>query len=63
MKSEFYINHDKFQNYSDKAVKWLTRSYKYKFESDEWKICRLKYSINKRKALKHIKQVTEYLND
>lgn len=61
MQSDFYINHNQFQFYSDKAIDWLINSWKYKWGSDEWKICRLKRNIYMKKALKHLKKCTKFL--
>ena len=52
--SNFYINSNKSIYYSNKAVKWFVNSLKYKFKSDEWKICRLKYNIYNKEATKYL---------
>ena len=62
-RSDFHIHCDKFQDYSDKLTDWFIRSFKYKQESDEWKICRLKCSILKRKSMEQLKKANNYLND
>ena len=58
--SEFYIHHDKFQDLSDKAVDFFIKSFKFEYESPEWKICRLKQSIYMKEALKHLKETQKY---
>lgn len=63
IKSDFYIEHDRFQDLSDKAIGWFVKSFKYDLGSDECKICRLKQDILMRKALKHLKNANEYLYD
>lgn len=61
--NNFYINHDKFQDYSNKATDWFIKSWKFKIDSDEWKICRLKKAIYEKKATEHLKLASEYLNE
>jgi hypothetical protein len=43
--SEFWINNDRCNFLIDSAMGWFVKSFKFKHESDEWKICRLKYKI------------------
>ena len=62
IKSEFYIYHNKFQDFSDKALDWFIRSWKYAYNSDEWKVCRLKQSILKRKAMEYLDKAGKELN-
>lgn len=54
--SEFYIYHDKFQDLSNKAIDWYIKSWKYKIDSDERTICRLKRNIYMREALSCLKK-------
>lgn len=54
MGSDFYIHHDKFQDLSDKAIDWYVKSFKFKYQSPEWQICRLKQQIYMNQALRHL---------
>lgn len=56
MRSEFYIYHNKFQDLSDKAIDWLIKSFKLKYRSLEWKVCRANYELLKNEAMKHLKE-------
>ena len=56
MTNDFYIFHNKFQDYANKALDFYLKSGKFKYESDEWKICRLKQSIYNREAYKYLKK-------
>ena len=62
MNSNFHINHKKYQSLEDQALGWFIKSWKYPVGSDEWKICRLKQSILRRQALKHLGQIQEALH-
>ena len=57
MKTDFYIFHNKFQHYSDRSIDWYIKSWKYKYKSDEWKICRLKMSIYMKESMKNLKKM------
>ena len=46
-----YIAHDKFQEYSNKALDWYIKSWMYDPEGEEYQICLLKQSILKKKAI------------
>ena len=59
MKDSFYINHNKFQNYSDKAIDWYLKSRKFKRNSDEWQICILKKRIYNKEAIKYLKKAVK----
>jgi len=60
--SNFYINHNKFQEYSDKAIDWFLRSCEFKHGSDEWLICRLKRKIFMKKALQQLQLARKCLD-
>lgn len=55
-KSDFYIHHDKFQELSDKATDYFIKSWKFKTNSPEWQICRLKRQIYWKQAIKHLNE-------
>ena len=61
IRSEFYIEHDKFQDLSDKAMEWFVKSFKYPAGSDEYKICHLKSNLYMREALNHLKKAEKEL--
>lgn len=48
---------DEIEKYNDKALDWYFRSLKFKRNSDEWMICRLKFKIYKRKAVGFAKKL------
>ena len=50
IKSDFYIAHARFQDLSNKALDWFIRSWNFKVNSDEWRVCLLKQKILNRKA-------------
>ncbi len=45
---------DEFEKYHNQALDWYFRSLTFKWESDEWKVCRLKYQIYRRKAFSYV---------
>jgi hypothetical protein len=61
MKGDFYICQDYFHKYEDLAVDWLLRSFRKKYGSDEWQICRLKYRLFRKKSLAYLKESLKYL--
>ena len=61
--NEFHIQCAKFHDYSDRAIDWFIKSRKYKYGSDEWKVCRIKHKMLNKKAMKHLKSTEEYLNE
>jgi len=52
--TDFYINHDKFQDLSNKAIDWTIKSWKFRHNSPEWKVCKLKREIFMRDALEYL---------
>lgn len=52
MKDSFVINFKRFIKYSEEATGWFVKSLKFKPESEEQQICRLKGKISDREALK-----------
>ena len=56
MTNNFYIYHNKFQDLSDKAIDWYLKSGKWKYNSDQWQICRLKQGMYKKEAMKYLKK-------
>ena len=61
MRSDFYIFHARFQDLENRAVDWFIRSWKYKVNSDEWKVCRLKQAILKREAMNNLDKAVKEL--
>jgi len=61
MKSEFYINFRQHEKHLNKALDFLVKSFKYKYESPQWKICRLKYDIYMGYARKRLKIAQKYI--
>ena len=57
--NEFYICFHKYNHYSDLAIDWFIKSFRYKHKSDEWKICRLKIKIFMKKAIKYLKEANK----
>jgi hypothetical protein len=47
---------DEFESYHNKALDWYFKSLNFKWGSDEWMICRLKYQIYRNKAFGFIKR-------
>lgn len=62
MKSDFYISHNKFQDLSNKALDWYLKSGKFQYNSNEWKICRLKQDIYNQEAMKYLKKAVKEIN-
>jgi hypothetical protein len=62
VKSEFYIDHDKFQDLYDKAVEWYIKSWKYPINSDEWQVCRFKYQTLRKISYKYLGSAVKQLN-
>ena len=62
MNHSFYIYHNKFQDLSNKAIDWYLKSSKFKYESNEWKICRLKQDIYKTEAKKYLLKAVKEIN-
>lgn len=62
VKNSFYIHHDKFQELDDKATDWFIKSLKFKYNSPEWKICRLQQEIYRSQAKKHLAEALKYIN-
>ena len=58
---KFLENTHQFQELSDKAIDWHIKSWKFKTNSPEWKICMLKRLIYMRDALKHLRKAKECL--
>jgi hypothetical protein len=48
---------EEFEKYHNKALDWYFKSLTFKWRSDEWMICRLKYKIYRRKAFSFAKQI------
>ena len=63
MSNNFYINHAKFQDLSNKALDWFIRSWKYKIGSDERKICCLKQRIYNREAVEYLNKAVKELEN
>ena len=51
---------NEFEKYHNQALDWYFKSLKFKYGSDEWKICMLKYKIYEREAFNTLK--TEWTN-
>jgi hypothetical protein len=47
---------DEFEKYHNQALDWYFKSLNFKWGSDEWMICRLKYKIYKEKAFSFTKR-------
>jgi hypothetical protein len=60
--NDFYIEHDKFQELSDKSTNWFIKSFDCKFDGYEFQICRLKSKMYFRDALVHLKKANKLLN-
>jgi hypothetical protein len=58
----FYLETAKYQGLSDLATGWFIKSWKYKINSDEWQICRLKQKVLNREARKHLREALKHLN-
>lgn len=54
MPSNFYYHFQNFVKFSDLAVDWHIKGWKFKRGSDEWIICQLKSRIFRNKAYKHL---------
>ncbi len=61
IRSEFYINVAKFDDYSNKSIDWFIKSLKYEYGSLEWQICRLKEKLYFKEAMKHLKEANREL--
>ena len=48
---------EEFEKYHNKALDWYFRSLNFKWGSDEWMICRLKYRIYKNKAFQFSQRI------
>lgn len=59
IKSSFYINLAKCCKYTDDAVDWYLKKFKFKNKSPERQICELKQQIYKRQAMKHLRYATK----
>lgn len=61
--TDFYINHDKFQYYSDLGIDWFIKSWRYKKNSYLWKIARLKMLMYKEEAMKYLDKAGKELEE
>ena len=59
MNSKFYIYHDKFQDYSNRATDWLIKSWKLKKIDKE--IALLYRKKNQKEAMRCLKKANKYL--
>jgi transcription initiation factor IIE alpha subunit len=57
----FYINFARYKKYTEKSTDWFIRSWKFKYNSLEWQICRLKSELYERKADKCLKTANRNL--
>lgn len=48
---------NEFEKYHNQSLDWYFRSLSFRWKSDEWLICRLKYRIYRKKAFKTIKKL------
>ena len=60
--NNFQLNHAQFQGLSNKAIDWFIKSFKFKPQSPEWQICRLKRKIYMKKAIEYLKEANKCLN-
>jgi len=63
VKSDFYIDFNKFMDLDDKAVDWLIKSWNYQRHSTQWKLCRLRYKAYRDISKKFLVSATEYLKN
>lgn len=61
MNSDFYINSAKFQDYSDRAIDWFIRGFKFKRGSAQWRICEAKHEILMEKAMEHLRKANKWI--
>ncbi len=61
--SDFYIFHNKFQDFSNRALDWFIKSWNFKWESDEWKVCLLKQRIFNKKGMEYLDLAVKELNN
>lgn len=48
---------NEIDKYHDQAINWYLKSWHFKWGTDEWLICRLKYRIYRRKAFGYVKRL------
>lgn len=61
MLNNFELVHKQFQFYLDKAIDWFLKSFKFRYGSEEWQICRLKRKMFMRKAIGYLKEANKIL--
>jgi len=62
VRSEFYIEFEKFKQLSNKATDWLINSWEHKGDSEDYQICLLKHQKYHKEALQHLKRANKYLH-
>ncbi len=59
LRSEYYINLEHYLKLSGESIDWFIKSLKYKYNSDEWQICRLKSNILSKESVKRLNIAVE----
>ena len=62
MNPDFYLQVDLYLGLSDRATDWFIKSWKFEYNTDDWKLCRINEKILDREAVKHLRKAQEYLN-